>query len=95
MVYPEPRKELRRRPQLFMVGIVPSQPSSTRVLIVAHMTFAVLKENHLGEQGLKNDTAICQSPTSRLQNLLLRMDKIHKNAWQVVYQPVFIRHHPF
>ena len=34
MVDPEPCKESRRRPQLFMVGIV---PSSTRVLIVAHM----------------------------------------------------------
>ena len=35
MVYPEPCKEFRRRPQLFMVGIIPYQPSSTRVWIVA------------------------------------------------------------
>ena len=31
-IYPEPCKELRRRPQLFMVGSVPYCPSSTRVL---------------------------------------------------------------
>ena len=36
MVYPEPCQELRRRPQLVMAGIVPYQPSSTRVMIVAH-----------------------------------------------------------
>ena len=34
MVYPEPCKHLRRRPQLSMIGIVPYEPSSTRVLIV-------------------------------------------------------------
>ena len=37
MVYPEPCKELRRRPQLFLAGVVPYQPSSTRVLIVAQV----------------------------------------------------------
>ena len=37
MVYPEPCKEFRRRPQLFIVGIVPYQPLSTRVLIVAQV----------------------------------------------------------
>ena len=39
---PEPCKELRRRPLLFMVGIVPYLPSSTRVLIVAHMFSATI-----------------------------------------------------
>ena len=37
VIIPEPCKELRSRPQLLMVGIVPCQPSSTRVLIVAHI----------------------------------------------------------
>ena len=37
VVIPEPCKELRRRPQLFMAGIVPYQPLSTRVLIVAQL----------------------------------------------------------
>ena len=34
---PEPCKELRRWPQLLLVGIVPYQPSSTRALIVAQV----------------------------------------------------------
>ena len=42
MVYPEPCKELRRRPQLFMVGVVPYLPSSTQVLIVAHIDTAFI-----------------------------------------------------
>ena len=38
-------KDLRRRPQLFMVGSIPYSPSSTRVLIVAHFVCKVhLKE---------------------------------------------------
>ena len=37
VVYPEPCKKLKSRPQLFMVGIVPYQPLSARVLIVAHV----------------------------------------------------------
>ena len=37
MLYPEPCKEFRRRLHVFMVGIVPYKPSSTRVLIVAHL----------------------------------------------------------
>ena len=37
MVDPEPCKELRRRPQLYIAGIVPYQPSLTRVVIVAHV----------------------------------------------------------
>ena len=37
MVDPEPCKESRRRPLIFMVGIVPYEPSSTQVLIVAHV----------------------------------------------------------
>ena len=39
MVYPEPCKELRRRPQLFLAGIVPYQPSS--ILIVAQVAGAM------------------------------------------------------
>ena len=38
MVCPEPCKELRRRPQLFLAGTAPCQPSSTRALIVAHIS---------------------------------------------------------
>ena len=41
MVNPEPCKELRRRPQLFMVGSIPYSRSSSRVLIVAHVTTSV------------------------------------------------------
>ena len=37
MVDPEPCKESRRRPQLFMAGIVPYYPPITRVLSVAHL----------------------------------------------------------
>ena len=37
MVDPEPCKEIQWRPQLFMAGGVPYQPSSARVWIVALM----------------------------------------------------------
>ena len=43
MAHPEPCKELRRRPQLLMVGIVPYYPSSTRVLIVTQMELGPLR----------------------------------------------------
>ena len=42
VVIPEPCTGLRRRPKLSMVGIVPYLPSSTQVLIVAHMSFRAL-----------------------------------------------------
>ena len=41
------RKEARRRPQLFMVGIAPYYPSSTRVLIAAQMLESIRRH---GEQ---------------------------------------------
>ena len=47
MVYPEPCTGLRRRPQLFLVGIVPYSPSSTQVLIVA-----LLDQGHNGPKGV-------------------------------------------
>ena len=37
MLYPELCKDLRRRPQLFMAGSLPSEPPSTQVLIVAQL----------------------------------------------------------
>ena len=53
---PEPCKELRRRPQQFVVGIV---PSSTRVLIVAHVhcNFATLQQSVSAKEGER-----CKTP---------------------------------
>ena len=61
MVYPELCKELRRRPQPFMVGIVPDKPSSTRVLIVAQMIFSIDPHPPSIEGGPVIDPVWCQT----------------------------------
>ena len=42
VVIPEPCKELSRRPQIVLVGIVSYEPSSTQVLIVAQLYIPLL-----------------------------------------------------
>ena len=62
MVYPEPCKEVRRRPQLFLVGIVPYKPSSTRVLIVTQVRNGVGTRVSLPDGMPGHAPLVCSAP---------------------------------
>ena len=68
MVDPEPCKELRRRPRLFMAGIVLYKASSTRVLIVAHFAFQKKRRWARGFLRRRSAHLSCIAPASKSPN---------------------------
>ena len=88
MVDPEPCKELSRRPQLFMAGILPYEPSLARVLIAIHLVFGGPQRAFTGPEAVPHQNSW---PKSWKRTLRPKFPPIVE---KVVLQPPTFPHAP-